>query len=109
MRVIFPQKWDAQYPSKEIAALSMQEWALGISDLTNDQLSRGVEKTRNTCQWPPSIAEFRALCMEADKDWEHKSLAYVETKLALPDPAKKAKPETVEAHRKKLRKLGIKI
>ena len=107
MRVIFPQKWDAQYPSKDIAALSMQEWALGISDLTNDQLSRGVEKTRNTCQWPPSIAEFRELCLGDEQNWMYKAIEVNEKQKRLPN--KKASPEVMAEQREKLRKLGIKV
>jgi hypothetical protein len=106
MRAIFPQKWDQQYPSEQIAALNMIEWASGIAGLTDEQLARGVNETRIQCAWPPSISEFRAMCVEHN-DWEHKGDAYKPFQKALPAPL--CKKEIAQAERDKLRKLGIKL
>ena len=59
------------YKTEELALLSMNEWALGIAGLTNKELADGVEKVRKECTWPPTIAEFRALCQKPKNNWGH--------------------------------------
>lgn len=107
-RVIFPQKWDAQYKTTELAALSLQEWALGIQYLTNEQLAIGVEAVRMNCTWPPSIAEFVGLCTpeSPNEHWEHKRQkhGYIPRSRRI---EKKPDMDKVNAERDKLREMGI--
>jgi hypothetical protein len=36
-----------------------------MAGLTGHEIAHGIGKARAECQWPPSIAEFRALCIAA--------------------------------------------
>jgi hypothetical protein len=36
------------------------EWALGLSGLTGEQIKAAIEHHRTRSTWPPSISEFRA-------------------------------------------------
>lgn len=107
-RVIFPQKWDAQYKTTELAELSMKEWALGIQCLSNDELAAGVEAVRLNCHWPPSIAEFVGLCVpeQPSEHWEHKRQqhGFIPRSHRI---EKKPDMEKVNAERQKLREMGI--
>ena len=44
------------------------EWAEGLAGLQVDEIKRGIERAREACRWPPSIAEFRALCLGGADD-----------------------------------------
>ena len=82
MQAIFPRKWDDQFTNTQQADQCVREWAEGIKDLSDTQLARGVEKTRQVCPWPPSIAEFRKLCI---RDWRSQEHLHQNYK-ALPMP-----------------------
>ena len=106
-RVIFPQKWDLQYKTEEIAAANIAEWALMLETLTNEQMANGVEKTRLECEWPPSIAEFKKLCVGDEEHWQHKAMR-LNRCLSLP----RAKPNKEKARmeiNKMRQSLGISI
>lgn len=106
-RAIFPQKFDQQFPSEEIIKLNMAEWADCIADIPEDRLAIGIESVRNKCEWPPSIAQFRELCLEAKNNScrTHNGPAYK----ALPkaDKLEENKEMVNEARNDLKKKLGI--
>jgi hypothetical protein len=69
-----------------IEQLAVREWALGLTGLTGRQIKTGIGKclTRNlapdTDDWPPTPAEFRAMCLPEKRDPIHRDY------IALPRP-----------------------
>lgn len=87
----------------------MDEWAKGIEGLTDEQLVTGIEKVRSDCTWPPSIAEFRKLCLDDGSTWEHRTGAYRDSSEVLGLPELKAQPKVQKKEMKEIRKtLGMK-
>ncbi|MDH5572895.1 MAG: hypothetical protein OEY89_14105, partial [Gammaproteobacteria bacterium] len=81
----------------------------GIIDLTDDQLAHGVNQVRKSCEWPPSIAEFRRLCVVSDDNWRHKTFAYndmtgIKAKVL---PILKAQESVSSEAREKFKKMGL--
>ena len=59
MTEIFGSKWTSQFPRA-----ALDTWAKGLADMTREQIGRGVAAcVSGAMQWPPSLPEFRALCL----------------------------------------------
>lgn len=41
--------------------LVKNEWRRHLSDLSTEMIQRGIDRSAQECDWPPSIAEFRKL------------------------------------------------
>lgn len=60
---IWPQSWAKTLRVANRDGMA-DEWAQGLAGLTGNEIAHGIGKARAECQWPPSIAEFRALCLD---------------------------------------------
>lgn len=98
-------KWDQQYPSEKVLIQNISEWAEGISGLTDEQLAKGVNAVRESCEWPPSIAEFRRLCTGGSDDSWRWAAYNQQKRKALPN--KRCDKSIADAEREKLKKLGV--
>lgn len=100
-QVRYGHKFTSSIDGLEVIAVA--EWANGLAGVTGKQIKRGLENWKGP--WPPSLPEFREACTGATVGWEYKSLAYVESRKALPAPL--CKKEIADREREKLRALGI--
>ena len=55
---IYLQKWTDQYSDSRSLKAGLAEWAIGVRELTVEQIMRGVDECREFEEWPPSIATF---------------------------------------------------
>ncbi len=60
---IWPRAWAKTLRAADRDGMA-DEWAQGLAGLTGNEIAHGIGKARAECQWPPSIAEFRALCLD---------------------------------------------
>jgi hypothetical protein len=64
MTMIYGHRWTSSYGEKDDGT-----WLTGLADVTVEQIKTGLEKCRTrTIQpgredWPPTLTEFRALCL----------------------------------------------
>lgn len=63
LAAMYGHKFTSAY-GEDPASLAGDTWAAGLAGLTNEQLADGLRAciTRNDA-WPPSLPEFRGLCM----------------------------------------------
>ena len=104
---IWLDKWARCVPSTEILECAKQDWRLALAGLTGEQIKTGIEAARNTCEWPPSIAEFIRLCNPdvhgSSKVWEAGHPGYDSVHgLDKSMPESKAAQEALNAIRKAL-------
>jgi hypothetical protein len=81
------------------------EWELGLVGLSAEQIKHGINRARRESPWPPSIAEFRALCTDgrsAEQRAFDARAAAADAEHALPT---KTWAETRESGRRHLREL----
>lgn len=57
---IYTKKWSDQFVPGQLLEV-MRQWALGLAGLNPDQIQHAIDQCRKTLDWPPSIAQFRAL------------------------------------------------
>lgn len=63
MTAIYGHRWVSSY-SDTCADVAGATWAAGLAGFTAEQLGRGLrECARGADAWPPSLPEFRALCL----------------------------------------------
>jgi len=60
---IYSHKWTSTFTSDDMWALAKAEWAEGLEGFTAEIVLHGVKQAKQKCEWPPSIAEFRRLCL----------------------------------------------
>lgn len=60
---IFGARFTSTVASTDKRDAWIEVWRIGISGLTAEQIKLGLEKCTKTQEWPPSPAEFRALCL----------------------------------------------
>lgn len=83
-QAIYGQKFTSKIDG--IEKLAVHEWSVGLAGLTSSQVKTGLEKclTRKLepgeQDWPPTPAEFRAMCLP-EKVWH-----YHRSYIALPRP-----------------------
>lgn len=69
MSVIYPYKWAGQFPGAEAIVVAKSEWMEGLDDLTLEQIRKGIARCRKEGgEFPPSIPEFRKLCLPTNED-----------------------------------------
>lgn len=68
--LIWPDQWPRVLhlahaaPDQPNEAMFADEWAQGLAGFTGAEIAQGIARARASCRWPPSIAEFRALCTD---------------------------------------------
>ena len=60
---IWLQKWTSAFPTSAALTIAKAEWSEGLSGISDKSILRGITTVRQTLEWPPSIAEFRRLCL----------------------------------------------
>lgn len=73
MLAIYGHKWDSHLgpcvDARGKLSDSATTWKQGLSGLTVEQIRQGFDALlRNGCEWPPSLPEFRALCLHSGSD-----------------------------------------
>jgi len=61
--ILYTAKFTSCFPDEETLDEWCQVWAQGLWSITAEQLAYAVEKVARECEWPPTVAEFRALCL----------------------------------------------
>jgi hypothetical protein len=97
MLSIYGTKWANNFPTKEVEMMAKREWYDALEGITPSQLRAAVDKVRQECEWPPSIAEFLRHTKTAPRDPCHKILS------ALPPP--KGDPAIAKAALAELKRL----
>ena len=92
MAKIYGHKWTSSYGESDDGT-----WLAGLYDVTADQVRYGLEQLRTDGEriWPPTLPEFRALCLPEKAPYYHKD--YV----ALPRPTQD--PNAIENALTKMR------
>lgn len=62
MTAIYGHRFTSLFPGEQAAADWRDTWARALGDLTGDEIARGLEVCARESEWPPSVAEFRAMC-----------------------------------------------
>lgn len=106
MARIFGHKWTSINESDD------GTWLAGLSDVTPDQVAHGLSVlVTNHQEWPPSLPEFRDLCLDHKDEpsdiWQHKVGAHGSLKPYKALPALKASDSVVSTEREKLIGLGV--
>lgn len=60
----YGHKWTSQFSTPEMTRLAVAEWAIGLQDLTSEQIQHGLNTFEG--DWPPSLPEFRRACIDLD-------------------------------------------
>ncbi|TBR44315.1 hypothetical protein CBF23_003060 [Marinomonas agarivorans] len=60
-KAIYTHKFASAYSSSDDVKLAKREWAIAIKGLPEPLLAFAVERVKETCAWPPTIAEFLQL------------------------------------------------
>lgn len=78
--MIYGHKWVSSYGETDDGT-----WSTGLYDVDREGLSRGLEALRRSDkEWPPSLPEFRQLCISGKPGKEFKRLT------VKPTPKKEA-------------------
>ena len=68
MAAVYGRTWTGQYAG-ETAKVASAAWGDGLFDLTDEHLEAGKRATlKRYGDWPPSLPEFRRLCLELGGD-----------------------------------------
>lgn len=103
MQVRYGHKWLSLIEDEEIEAMTVADWQEQLAGLSGDDVSKGLNSLPKT--WPPSVDEFKYLCLGSSSDDIHHTMAYIPfskqvDKAALPQKADKAKAsKAVSMHR----------
>jgi len=73
MSAIYGHRWVSAYGLHvdETGKVSQaaETWAMGLSGLSREQLAHGFDYLlKNGQEWPPTLPEFREMCMQASAD-----------------------------------------
>jgi replication protein P len=64
MSIIYPYRWNGQFPNREALDFAKLEWQEGLADLTDEEIKRGLNYCRKEGDdFPPSIPAFRKFCL----------------------------------------------
>lgn len=87
MAAIYGHRWNSSYGM--IGESGYETWRAGLGDLTPSQVRKAVGAcVQRNDGWPPTLPEFRAMCLHGDQD-EHRTNAAMYRRpefLALPKP-----------------------
>lgn len=67
---IYGPAWSSHYAG-ETGMLAMAEWGEELSSLGDNQIQRGITRCRRRTGYPPSLPEFRELCLSP---WEENEI-----------------------------------
>jgi len=100
MSSIYGNKWTKGFASQEIENFAKREWYEGLTsaNLSPDQIREGLDKCRNSQEWPPTISEFIAAAKPPIVHAMHK-----EFKNQLPSP--KISEEKLAENRARLKAI----
>ena len=90
MSSIFGTKWANNFPTPEVEMMAKREWYDALEGLTPVQLRTAVDKVRQECEWPPSIAEFLKYTKTERRDPCHVPLSALPPPKCDPEVARKA-------------------
>jgi hypothetical protein len=62
MVAIYGHRFSSLFPTEQAAADWRDTWARVLGDVTGEEIARGLEVCARESEWPPSVAEFRAMC-----------------------------------------------
>ena len=60
---IWGNKWNSQFTDAAIVPIIESEWANGLAGISTESIRRGINASRDSLEWPPSIAEFKRICL----------------------------------------------
>ena len=60
---IWGNKWKAQFSDAATIEIIESEWSQGLAGLSDAAIMNGIAISRGALEWPPSIAEFKRLCL----------------------------------------------
>jgi hypothetical protein len=63
---IYLDKWTDKFLSVKSMEDHMEEWSIGIQNLTPAQIKQGIDRCRVKKIWPPGIAEFISCATEGE-------------------------------------------
>lgn len=64
----FAHRWSSAFPNDAAISVAKAEWGKRLAGLTNEQISRGLDVLAESGkEWPPSIPEFRGMCLSVDE------------------------------------------
>lgn len=63
---IWGHKWTSGLQDNESFLIALSEWKEGLRGIKSESMKLAISHCRNMLEWPPSIAEFRKLCLRAD-------------------------------------------
>ena len=72
MSSIFGVKWANNYPTKELMLQAKREWYDALESVSPERIKDAIDLVRDQCEWPPSIAQFLALTVEATPNACHR-------------------------------------
>ena len=90
MSSIFGTKWANNFPTAEVEMMAKREWYDALDGLTPVQLRTAVDRVRQECEWPPSIAEFLKYTKTEQRDPCHRMLDALPPPKGDPEVARKA-------------------
>ena len=68
MAMVYGHRWVSSYGEADDGT-----WLAGLHDVTTDQIGSGLEKCRTSKEgWPPTLPEFRAMCLPERRDPIHR-------------------------------------
>jgi len=65
---VFSHKWTSSLKSKYVYQLAVHDWAKGLAGCTVEQINNGIDQARDELEWPPSVREFRLICLGVDAE-----------------------------------------
>ena len=69
MGAAYGHRWSQSYGDPDAAKLGMRVWGDELADLSDSHLDRGwTACMRSTDGWPPTLPEFRQLCLGLGSD-----------------------------------------
>lgn len=54
------------YETKEILDLAMEQWSRSLYGIDAESIGRAIDWAANELDFPPTIAQFRKFCLEAN-------------------------------------------
>ena len=65
---IYGPKYKSAFATQELMELTESHWSDALKNIDLDIIKKTILRCRDTLEWPPSIAEFRKLCIPTWKD-----------------------------------------
>ena len=102
MTMIYGHKWTS------ISECDDGTWLSGLADITPEQIGHGLSRLlTESSDWPPSLPEFRNLCLDKKEYDPHKTAAYKEHKMRALPHLKSSKESAKKFREELLANLGL--